>query len=287
MGNFFKKNIVRIILCIVALLIGMMLYSVTQKGYTLPTTGAIGTILNPIRNAVNTVSDKVSSSIKIFTDKKEYQDQNKLLKEENAELKNQLVEYEKTKQRLAELEDFMEIKQEHEDYKFSDPCTIIGYVTNDPFHGFIINKGSNNNISLYDPVVTSNGVVGIISELSETYSIVKTICSPELSVGAISANGKYSGIVEGEVLLSDEYMCRMIYLDKDTKLKSGDLITTSSAGNLFPPGYLIGTVKSLENMESGLSKYAVIEPAVDFKTLSSVIVITDYSGKEASNGQKN
>lgn len=48
MGGFFRSKKFRIILCIIALLIGMMLYAVTQDGYTLPTTGFLGRILNPI-----------------------------------------------------------------------------------------------------------------------------------------------------------------------------------------------------------------------------------------------
>ena len=50
MGGFFRSKKFRIILCIIALLIGMMLYAVTQDGYTLPTTGFLGRILNPIRS---------------------------------------------------------------------------------------------------------------------------------------------------------------------------------------------------------------------------------------------
>ena len=71
----------------------------------------------------------------------------------------------------------------------------------------------------------------------------------------------------------------MIYLDRETKMKAGDLVTTSSASGIFPKGYLVGTVDSVEIMESGLSKYAVITPAVDFESMTSVVVITDYPGK--------
>lgn len=174
----------------------------------------------------------------------------------------------------------MGVKEEHEDYVLSDPCTIIGYVENDPFHGFYIDKGSRDGISVYDPVVTAEGLVGIISEISETYATVETICSPELSIGAEASNKSESGIVEGEVALSADYLCRMIYLEKDTTLEAGDLITTSNSVGIFPQGYLIGSVQSIEPMESGLSYYAVIRPSVDLENLTNVIVITDFAGKE-------
>jgi rod shape-determining protein MreC len=73
----------------------------------------------------------------------------------------------------------------------------------------------------------------------------------------------------------------MIYLERDTKLQEGDLIKTSGTGGLFPQGYLIGSVDHLELMDSGLSKYAVLNPAVNFDALTSVMVILDYDGKGA------
>ena len=70
MGKFFKSAKFRIILCIVALLIGIMLFAVTQKGYTLPETGVVGTILNPVRKVSNSISYQVERGLRVFTDKK-------------------------------------------------------------------------------------------------------------------------------------------------------------------------------------------------------------------------
>lgn len=280
MGGFFKSKKFRIILCIIALLIGMMLYAVTQDGYTLPTTGFLGRILNPIRTVSNQISQKVEDTLDIFTRSKSYQEENAELRQRVAELENQLVDYHETQEELADLEGFMGVKIDHEDYVLSDPCTIIGYVENDPFHAFYINKGSRDGLSVYDPVVTSEGLVGIISEISDTFATVKTICSPELSIGAEASGKAESGIVEGDVTLTADYQCRMIYLDKETTLQKGDLIVTSNSVGILPQGYLIGSVQSIEPMESGLSYYAILQPSVDLENLTHVIVITNFAGKE-------
>lgn len=278
MGDFFKRNRLRFLLCILALLIGVLLYAAMQGGQT---TGVMGVVLNPLRQVTQTVSEQAERLVTAFTNQTSYQTENDRLKEENAALKNKLLDYEDTKQQLTELEKFMGIKKEHADYVLSDPCSIIGYVTNDPFHSFIINKGSDDGIELQDPVVTAEGIVGIISNVSNTYSTVETICSPKLSIGAMSATGSDTGILEGEISLAADYQCRMIYLERDTKLQEGDLIKTSGTGGLFPQGYLIGSVDHLELMDSGLSKYAVLNPAVNFDALTSVMVILDYDGKGA------
>ncbi len=280
MGDFFRRHRLRILICIIALLVGMMLYSVTQGGSSAG--GIIGTILSPVQNAANGAAEGAESILAPLTQGSRYQAEIEALKKENAALKNELTDFEETKQELLELQKFMGIKEENETHTYSEPCTIIGYVTNDPYHGFIINKGSDDGLSLHDPVITGEGVVGVIESVAPNSATVQTILSPDLSVGAISADNKYTGIVEGEIVLASEYKCRMIYLDRDTKLKAGDLITTSSASGLFPKGYLIGTVESVENMESGLSKYAVIKPAVDLQAMTSVVTIIDYPGKGES-----
>lgn len=282
MGDFFRSKKFRVIVCVVALLVGIMLYAVTQDGYTLPTTGFVGTILSPIRSVSNSISEGVSDVLQMFSDSSEYQEENEELKQRIAELESELVDYNQTKDDLEELEEFMGVKTDHEDYELSDPCTILGYVENDPFHSFYIDKGSDDGIDVYDPVVTSEGLVGIVSEISDTYATVETILSPSLSVGASSSGTEIieSGIVEGDATLTGDYQCHMIYLEKDTTLEEGDLIVTSNTVGIFPTGYLIGSVVSIEPTDSELSYSAIIEPAVDFENLTQVIVITDFSGKE-------
>ncbi len=279
MGDFFREHRFRILICIIALIVGIMLYSVTQGGVG---NGVLGTVLNPIRGAVNSIAEDSDSIIGRLTKGGEYQTEIDELKTENAELKKQLADYESTKQELAELKQFMGFKEANEHHTYSEPCTIIGYVANDPYHSFIINKGSDDGISIHDPVITGEGVVGVISSISANTATVETILSPDLSIGAISADNKYTGVIEGEILLAADCKTRMLYLDRDTKLNEGSLITTSSASGIFPQGYLIGTVESIESMDSGLSKYAVIEPAVDFESMTSVVAIIDYPGKGES-----
>ncbi len=284
MGNFFRSKKFRIILCVIALLIGIMLYGATQDGYALPTTGWIGRICNPIRSVSNQISDRVENVMKTWARQKQTREENAELKSRVAELENQLLDYAQTQEELESLQKFMGVREEHPEDVLSNPCSVIGYVENDPFHSFYIDRGTEDDIAVYDPVVTSEGLVGIVSEVAPTYAIVETICSPNLSVSVACSAKHESGIVEGDLALTSEYRCRMIYLDKETTLEAGDLLVTSDSVGIFPQGYLIGSVVGIEPMESGLSYSAVIEPAVDFENLTSVIVVTDFVGKETQDG---
>ena len=97
MGDFFKRNRLRFLLCILALLIGVLLYAAMQGGQT---TGVMGVVLNPLRQVTQTVSKQAERLVTAFTNQTSYQTENDRLKEENAALKNKLLDYEDTKQQL-------------------------------------------------------------------------------------------------------------------------------------------------------------------------------------------
>ncbi|MBQ8435387.1 MAG: rod shape-determining protein MreC, partial [Oscillospiraceae bacterium] len=140
--------------------------------------------------------------------------------------------------------------------------------------------GSNDDIKLYDPVVTSEGLVGIIVNVANSYSTVRTILSPDLSIGALCVESRDTGIIEGSLKYAADGKCKMIYLDKNNKIKKGDLIITSGNSGQFPQGYVIGNVTETGIEESGLTAYAVIEPAVDPTKISNVMVITEFDREE-------
>lgn len=75
------------------------------------TTGVMGVVLNPLRQVTQTVSKQAERLVTAFTNQTSYQTENDRLKEENAALKNKLLDYEDTKQQLTELEKFMGIKK--------------------------------------------------------------------------------------------------------------------------------------------------------------------------------
>ena len=67
MGDFFRKHRFRILICIIALLVGIMLCTVNQKGNSYPGSGIINTILQPFRSAANSISENSESLLGSFT----------------------------------------------------------------------------------------------------------------------------------------------------------------------------------------------------------------------------
>ncbi len=283
MSEFFKTFKFKLIVCILALLAGFMLCSALSDGTPFSGTEFVNRITNPIKEYASSASGFVGEKLDALVNASEYKDENEKLRTEIAKLRQDLTDYENKKNELDELQKFIGIKEEHEDVVLSNPCTVISRTANDPYASFVIDRGSEDDISLYDPVVTSEGIVGIITEVAETYSTVETVLSPDIAIGAICRQTNDTGIVQGNIKYARDGKCEMIYIDRENRLEEGSIITTSGASGRFPKDFLIGSVEYTEADESGLSSYAVIKPYVDIQKVSSVMVITAFNGQEAGN----
>ncbi len=281
MRDFIKSTRFKILLAFIAFLIGIMIYAVTKGGYSVSGASFIQTITKPFRSASNGIGMKIEGNLDKITKADEYYEENKRLKAQIGELNKQLTEYDALKAEVEELRKFVSIKEEHEDYILSVPCSVIGYTTNDPFKSFTIDKGKADGIKPNCPVATAEGLVGITDEVSEHVTTVRTILSPDLSVAAVcSASLADTGIIEGDIIASEEGCTKLSHVTTENKIKPGSLMITAGNSGLFPKDYPIGTVREMEYDVSGLSMCSVIEPCADITRLTSVIVITDFTGKK-------
>lgn len=281
MRSFFKSAGFKILLAFLAFLVGIMIYAVTKGGYAVSGKSFINTVTKPFRSVSNGIGMKIEHSLDKINNADKYYDENQELKRQLSELNKQLTDYEALKAENEELRKFFTVKEEHEDYIISQPCKVLGYTTNDPFMSITIDKGSADGILPDCPVATAENLVGITVEVSEHVTTVQTILSPDLSIAAECSSGSGDfGIIEGSVTSALEGRTRLTHLPTDTHLSVDDLMVTTGTSGLFPKGYAIGKVSSIDFDASGLSKFAEVEPGIDIKHLSSVFVITDFSGKK-------
>lgn len=288
MKEFFHSVKFKIIIALTAVLIGAMIYSVTTGGYSSGSSYLFEVIFEPVRNLSSSISDKVSRSLDMVINAEKYYNENQQLKAQLNALYNDVIDYDKVLEENKELRVMLELKEEYNNYKFSPPCTVIARTTNDPYGSFTVDKGANDGIKPGDPVVTETGIVGVCFEVSPSTSKVRTLYSPKTAVGVYTVRTKAEGIAEGGYDLAINGRIRMSYISKESDIREGDVIVTSGSAN-YPAGQLIGTVESVEMEQNGLSKFAIIIPAEDPNTITSVFVITDYSLDEVTaikTGQK-
>lgn len=278
MRDFFSGFKFKIIICIFAVVFGVVIYAAVAGGAsTIPET-VLSTIAKPFVIASNAVSDWIEQSLDKFVNADKYKNENdELIKKLNEQYK-QIIDYDKVKTENEQLKKILKIKEENEDFEFSAPCNIIARNSNDVYGGFTIDRGSDDGISLYDPVMTSDGLVGMVSEIAPNFAKVTTILSDEINVGVVSFESKVVGIIDNDIKHANDGQCLMSYVAKNSGLKENEIIK-SSAGVVFPGNLLIGTVKSVYDDENGLSVHAVIEPAVDVLKITDCVVITKFKGQ--------
>jgi rod shape-determining protein MreC len=166
---------------------------------------------------------------------------------------------------------------------------VIGY-SSDPYNrSFRIDLGARDGVREKMAVQTVDGLVGIISRVSEFTSTVMPLTeldpnSPTAIAVSATALGRESetfGVVDAYD--RETGLFRMSRIDPDDPLQEGDIIITSGLGALFPRGIVIGTVVEKQVGDFGLTLTADIRPASAFDHLTEVfvVVVPDMDRSEA------
>ena len=211
-------------------------------------------------------------------------DETKILKKENAELRQSLVDYLELKEENEKLREYFKISRKNRDYKLL-PAEVIARDPDDDFGAFTIGAGTSVGVKAGDAVITENGLIGQVTRAELATAYVTTVLSPSLSVGAVDKRSGDSGVVRGSAELSGKNQNALKLIDENNTIKKSDLITTLGTGGVYPENLIIGKVVSIERDPFDSSPYAVIELYDDIKSVESVAVITGFSGKGEINAK--
>ncbi len=133
----------------------------------------------------------------------------------------------------------------------------------------IIDKGSYNGIKRGFAVINYLGLVGRVIETQDSTSKIMLINDPAFGVSAIVQRSRQEGLVSGTLGRS----LMMKYLPKDADIRPSDVVITSGLTEAYPKGLLIGSVISIAEEFSGLSRYCQIKPTVNLSSIEEVLII--------------
>ena len=137
-----------------------------------------------------------------------------------------------------------------------------------------LGKGYAHGVALDSPVISAEGLVGRIVDLSAYTSDVMFLVDPNSKVLAKLSRMDAFGIVRGQgVSLLGDSFCRMDFIVKEADLLPGDEVVTSGLGGVYPAGLVIGYVEKAYLDRSGLYQYADIVPAADLRSLEFVFIV--------------
>ncbi len=278
MREFFHTIKFKILVCIFALLLGFLIYVAIAAGASSLPKAFLETVSSPFVTLSTNVTSWMESTIDKFVNADKYKQENELLREQLSEIYSNVLDKEALEKENQQLKDMLEITENHKDFKWSSPCSVTARNSADISGGFTINRGSNDGISLYDPVFTKTGLVGSVSEVAPNYSIVSTVLSNDINIGVSGVDSHALGIIENDLDSAYTGHCVMNYTGRDSGIAVNEVIVTSGS-SFFPKDMLLGTVTDIMNDSNGLSVHVQIKPFVDVFSVSEVFVLVDFDGK--------
>jgi len=273
MKHFFSTR-VRVVL-IVAVLLAVLLAVVSNlTGLSLPEMAVKG-ILTPIRTGVSQLTDQAQRLYNYMFGYEALQAENEALKEEIARLEKAARDADALMRENDNLRAVAELKQVHEDYKLVD-CYIISRSSQEWSSSFTVNRGSTSGLAEGMCVITANGeVVGLVSEVGLNYAEVKTVLDSSLEIGATISSSGYNGMVQGGYATGLSGLLRMDYLPSNSVIRNNDQVVTTGS-MVYPRNLIIGYVVDADFDDTGVAKYALLEPAANVAALEQVFVVTEY-----------
>ena len=233
-----------------------------------------GYIFVPMQQGINHTGSWIFNTANDFKTLSEVLAENKKLKEQNAELTQQLTN---TKIEQYELENLRELFQLSEKYPTYEKvaANVIAKDSGNWFSSFTINRGSNDGIEPGMNVIAGSGLVGIVTDVGPNYAKVRSIIDDANNVSAMVPSTGDNFNVSGNLKTMNESMVITFseLRDDENQIKVGEPVITSYVSDQYHQGILIGYISSIENGPNNLTKIGTITPVADFEHLEDVLVI--------------
>ena len=207
----------------------------------------------------------------------------KRLRAENEQLRQQLLQNQSAANEVKQLKTLLDFREGPTFPADYDP--IAASVISRPAGAFaqaiVVSAGTADGVEVNAPVVTGDGLIGLVTRVTSHASRVTLLTDQESAVSALDANTDAAGVVgHGSGIASTLELDRV---SKDKRVRIGDTIATAGwrsakLSSLYPKGIPIGTVTSVGQTDTDLYKQVQVQPFADFSSLDAVIVLVRKTG---------
>ena len=239
----------------------------------------ISQIGNPFTNFVNSIQssmvylkNKIAGNGAFFLNIEEMKQENEKLKKENSELEQSLRELEILKAENATLKEYVNLTDKYTEYT-TRPAYVIQSDIGNYSKIITINVGKKDGIDINMTVISDKGLVGHVISVADDTAKVQTIIDTSSSVTSTISTTRDCIISRGVIDSNNEL--KATFIPTEANILEGDTVETSGIGGIYPKGIHIGTIKKIVNTKNITNRYAIIETAVDFSKLETVLVITN------------
>ena len=274
MRHFFSTRVRVVLILALLLTVGLVIAS-SITGMSIPSMVVQG-VLTPIRAGANTLTNQAENIYDYIFRYEALKAENEALRDEIARMREDSNQADFIARENDRLRDLLELQKAQEDFKLVDSY-IISRSSADWNSTFTLDKGSSAGIEVGMVAITANSeVVGLVTETGRNYSVVKTVLDSSLEISATIASNGYSGMVQGGYSTGAEGLLRMNYLPSSSVIRNHDQVVTSGS-TVYPRNLVLGYVIDAGLSDTGVAKYAILEPAADIDNLEQVFVLTGYA----------
>lgn len=264
-----KTGVIGITVTVIILILIVIISNIKIEDFS-HVGGALSSFVMPVQNGMTYIKNKIKKNDTFFSDLTTLKEENKTLKDRNSELEKSLRELEIIKSENETLKEYVNLKDKYKEY-----TTVPGYVINKSTDNYsniiVINIGSKDGVEVNKPVIADEGLVGHVISVTESTAKVQTLVDTSSAVSSVVGTAKDSLVVKGN--LDNRNLLKGSYISTTAALLEGDKVETSGLGGIYPKGITIGTVKQIIPTKNLTNRYVLIEPAVNFNKLETVLVI--------------
>lgn len=274
MSRFFRNN--GGLLLLAAVLLTLVLALGAQILGFDPVTSALEVLATPFRSASAAVSSGTQARYDRAFRYEELAAENEALRRRVAELERDAIAGQDAQRENERMKDLLGLAEARPELQYRD-AAVVRRASSNWTSDLTIDRGASGGVENGDCVIDQNGyLIGVVTEAGVNSSRVTTILDPRLELGGRVARTDEDAILEGDFTLMQEGLLRLSFVSEEAKLVTGDQVTTSGLGGVYPRGLVAGAVRSIIVEEDGVSRYAQVEPAADIAGVQYVYVIVDY-----------
>jgi rod shape-determining protein MreC len=142
----------------------------------------------------------------------------------------------------------------------------------------LLSAGSRDGVSVFDPVVAPEGLIGVVLSVAKRTSIVMTWAHPEFRVSAFTVTGNAAGVVAPSTSGVGESALEFRGVPYRDSVPVGTLVLSSGLGGVYPKGIPVGAVTGVVREQAGWERVYRVRPAANPGSVAHVLVLVAPSG---------
>ena len=274
-----------ILVIMILVCVSLMVLAATVSLPTGPVKSILGYAVIPFQKGINSIGTALDGATAGLQSRQALLEENQALQEQVDDLTAQNSQLTQDLDELDRLQELYALDQQYSEYD-KVAAEVIAMDDENWFSTFTINRGTDDGIQVDCNVIAGSGLVGIVTEVGPTWAKVRSIIDDANNISGMVLSTSDTCIVSGDLSLMSTGQITFDQMENNDNIVAvGDQIVTSYISDKYLQGILIGSVSEINIDSNNLTRSGYIIPAVDFRNIQEVLVITTTKAELTGEGQ--